>query len=304
MDFPINKEISGKTVLFFLKQHLCLSRAIITGLKKRDDGILLNGRHVTVRAVLSEGDVLSLSLDDSEDEMNENLVPTDLPLNIIYEDDEIIALNKPGNMPTHPSHNHYTDTLANALAFYYAGKGVPFVFRAVGRLDRDTSGIVLVAKTKRASYHLSEQIAAGKIKKEYISVLCGIIEEDSKMTIDAPIARKAESIIERVVREDGQKAVTEFEVIARGNGMTAVKASPLTGRTHQLRVHFAYIGHPMVGDTLYGDAAGSPLIQRQALHCHSLTFDHPVTGETMTLTAEIPDEIGKLIEITDNHEKI
>jgi len=306
MTYVISENDDGATVLFYLKQRLCLSRKQTTLLKKREQGILLNGSRVTVRAVLKSGDVLRLDTEDSAEDINEFVEPVELPLSIIYEDDDIVVLNKPGGMPTHTSLNHRNDTLANALAYYYKDK-MNFVFRAIGRLDKDTSGVVLVAKNRRSGYILSTAIAAGEIKKEYTALLDGYLYPD-KGVIEAPIARKAESIIERVVRsedEGGQYACTEYEVICRSRNMTLVHASPITGRTHQLRVHFAHLNHYIMGDTLYGPSDADKIIPRQALHCNSLTFMHPTTGEMMKVTAELPDDMKTLLNrISENVENI
>ncbi|MDD6798952.1 MAG: RluA family pseudouridine synthase [Firmicutes bacterium] len=296
MIFSIPEEYEGKTVLFFLKQHLSLSRGIIISLKNKPDGILQNGKHVTVRALLSCGDELALMLEDTEDDINEAVEPVCLPVEILYEDEDIIAVNKPGGMATHPSHNHHGDTLANALAYYFAGR--PFVFRAAGRLDRDTSGVVLVSKSRRAANILSKSAADHNMLKSYIAVSKGIVNP-SEGVIEAPIGREKESIITRVVKpaaEGGQYALTKYRAVTFLDNMTLLEVNPITGRTHQIRVHFSYIGHPLVGDTLYGCREGSSLINRQALHCSALTFCHPITGETMTVRAELPGDIKRLLD--------
>ena len=304
MTYVISDNDNGATVLFYLKQRLCLSRKQTTLLKKRERGILLNGSRVTVRAVLKCGDILELDTDDSVEDINEFVEPVELPLDIIYEDDDIIAVNKPGGMPTHTSLNHRYDTLANSLAFYFKDK-MNFVFRAVGRLDKDTSGVVLVAKNRRAGFILSSAIAKGDIKKEYTAILNGYLHPDEGI-IEAPIARKAESIIERVIRseaEGGQYARTDFKVVSRGGGMSLVLASPITGRTHQLRVHFSHIGHYIMGDTLYGPRDADTVTPRQALHCNSLTFTHPTSGERMTVTAELHDDMKILLNKMSDDDK-
>ncbi len=283
-------EHDGMLLREYLRNVIKLSRAELTALKKREDGIMLNGNHVTVRAVLRAGDELVLSRDDISSSCG--VIPVDLPLEILYEDDDVIALNKPPFMPTHPSHEHQSDTLANALAFYFESKGAPFVFRAVNRLDRDTSGVVLVAKNKSAAFVLAKQIAEFKVVKKYIAIAEGTLLSGGK--IEGSIRRIEEGKMARGVFKDGQYALTEFEVLGVKDGLSTLLVTPKTGRTHQIRVHFSFIGHPLLGDTLYGNERGSELICRQALHAYSLTFSLPSNNETITITAPLPGDMAKI----------
>ncbi len=296
MDYIISSGFRGKTVSDYLKKTLALSRAEIVRLKSRERGILLNGVRVTVRAVLSEGDVLSLDRADSAEEENRLLIPVCLPLEILYEDEDMIAVNKPCGMPTHPSRGHREDTLANALAFYFAEQRRPFIFRAVNRLDRDTSGVVLVAKNRFAAFRLSEEIASGRTQKEYLAVADGLLSEGGRIT--AAIRRRQESIIERVVcpEGEGQYAETVYLPIASDGAMTLLRVFPVTGRTHQIRVHLAHIGHPICGDTLYGPPEGCSAIGRQALHCAGLTVCRVSDGEPISLTAPLHDDFRALAD--------
>ncbi len=283
MQYLIEDNWDGRTVKEYLFGALSLSRAQVTALKKRADGILLNGAHVTVRAMLRAKDHLFLALEDEKNA--ENLVPWDVTLQVLYEDEDLICVNKPDNMPTHPSHGHFDDTLANALAAYYQKQGRPFVFRAVNRLDRDTTGVVLVAKNKRCAAALSAQIMSRSVEKEYLALLEGIIEQDEG-EIDRKILRVADSLIMRRTDDvEGEDALTSFRVLERKAGMTLVSAFPHTGRTHQLRVHFSYIGHPICGDSLYGHAYRK--LSGQALHACRLSFTHPVSGERLTICAPL-----------------
>lgn len=295
VEITINEKFDKKCVLTYLTCELGLSHRSISRLKKLDDGIMLNGKRVTVRAILSIGDRLSLSVEDKESP--DNIVPSDIPIEIIYEDDDLIALNKPPQMPTHPSHGHYTDTLANALAFYFKQRSVPFVFRAITRLDRDTSGIVLVAKTKDAAYKLSSDIACGRICKCYLAIVNGV-PSPSKGRISAYIRRAEESIIKRVASSepiDGSVySETLYETVASNDGITFVAASPITGRTHQLRLHFSHIGCPMLGDDMYG--IRSDIIDRQALHAYMLVFTHPTSGKEIVLRAPLPEDMLSIMK--------
>ena len=286
----ISSEYDGMLLREYLRSVLRLSRAELTELKKRDDGIMLNGTRVTVRAILKEGDDLSLSRGDLMS--SEGVIPIELPLDILYEDGDVIALNKPPFMPTHPSHDHQSDTLANALAFYFKRKGIPFVFRAVNRLDRDTSGVVLVAKNKSAAFVLAKQIAEFKIIKKYVAIVDG--ENCVSGEIEGNIRRVEDGKMKRGVYPDGQYALTEYEVLGVKNGLSTLLVTPKTGRTHQIRVHLSHIGHPILGDTLYGDDDGSPLICRQALHAYSLTFTLPSSNKTITVTAPLPTDMAAI----------
>lgn len=290
MEIVITEAENGKCLKDYLKKDLGMSRAELSHLKSLDTGIMINGVRVTVRAVLATGDVLFLDRDDAA--AGENVMPGDIPLDIIYEDDDIIALNKPAGMPTHPSHGHYYDTLANGLAFYFAKKSIPFVFRAVNRLDRDTSGIVLVAKNRASAYHISSEMSRGGIKKTYIAAAVGAVYQSG--TVIANIKRRYESIIERTVcpENEGQYAETRYAPLYTDGKVTLLEVRPVTGRTHQIRVHMAYIGHPLCGDTLYGEE--SELIGRQALHCSRLEFTHPTNGERITLTAPLKGDMERL----------
>ena len=273
-----------------------MSRSVLIRLKKREDGILLNGKHVTVRAILKTGDVLKIALDDANDERRENILPVALPIDIVYEDDYIIVLNKPYNMPTHPTHGHYEDTLANAVTYYMHQKGVhDFIFRAVNRLDRDTSGLVIVAKSQLSCAKLSALLQKGMVEKKYFALLDGVLLK-GEGKIDCPIRRMGESIIKRQCCEKGQgdEALTIYRVLKNYNSYTFVCASPITGRTHQLRVHFESIGHPIVGDTLYGSA--SEMIKRQALHAVYLRFPHPMKEEYVSVFCNPPEDIMKWIK--------
>ena len=291
MIYVISKEESGKTVKEILRFGVGLSLAFTKQLKFLDGGILLNGERVTVRKTVCEGDVLELATEDLE---KTDLCPVNIPISVIFEDEHMILPNKPANMPTHPSHNHRGDTLADALAYKYQQEGKNFVFRAISRLDRNTSGILLIAKNRISASKLSKSMKNGEFEKQYIAILDGHPKEDCGI-IDTYIKREAESIIFRKVcdeNEGGDRAVTEYKVLARSENHSLVLALPKTGRTHQLRVHFAHIGAPILGDDLYGKQ--SEQIARHALHAYSLTFPHPATQEPVTYKAPLCDDMKEL----------
>ncbi|MBR2381881.1 MAG: RluA family pseudouridine synthase [Clostridia bacterium] len=287
-------EYIGCSVKEILTEKLQFSKRAIASLKNRPDGILINGNHATVRAIISENDVLEINCEDIND--SEKLVPSSTLPDVIYEDEGIIALNKPPFMPTHQSQGHFYDTLANSLAHYFALQNRPFVFRSVNRLDKNTSGIVLVAKDRLASSKLSKQMKENGIQKTYIAIIEGELPEN-KGEIKTYIRRREKSIILREVCEvceDGKIATTQYEVLASKNGLSLVLATPVTGRTHQLRVHFAFQGAQILGDDLYGKP--SKLINRHALHAYKLSFANPINDEKTELFAPLPPDMAIIIE--------
>lgn len=237
-------------------------------------GIQLNGQVVTVRATVNSGDKIEIY---QKEKLSEGIPPMDIPLTVLYEDEWLIAVDKPSNMPTHPSKGNNLPTLANAVMGYYGGN---FVFRSVNRLDRDTSGIVIIAKNQLSAGKLSESMKKGLWEKKYHALVTGVLSKESG-TIDAPIERMEEGNIKRVVRADGKRAITKYQVIECYSDSSLCEIILLTGRTHQIRVHFAHIGHPLVSDFLYGE----PSEKKYYLRCKQITFPHPMTGETMIIKA-------------------
>lgn len=263
-----------------------LSTTIIRRLKKSDDGIMLNGRKAYTNATVHAGDELTVTICD---EPSENIVPKDIPMDILYEDEDIIAVNKPRDMPTHPSMKHYEDSLANAVMYYFRNQN--FTFRVVTRLDRDTSGVVLIAKNHLTAQKLNDDIKNQKVKKEYIAVVNGVPAPPNDR-ICAPIRRLEESVILRCVAADGKEAITDYTTEKSANGLSLVRLYPLTGRTHQLRVHLSYIGVPIYGDDLYG----APQVgEKTRLHCAKISFTHPASGEKIVIEAPTPNDMKKLI---------
>ena len=284
MTIHIPAEYDGRILRSYLKLTLGLSTAVLSKLKNHERGIVVNGRRVTVRYVLREGDVLELFDRDTAENATETVIPCEHPLDILYEDDHVIALAKPAQMPTHPSHGHLTDTLGNALAFRYAEADEPFVFRPLGRLDRNTSGVVVAGKTRAASGCLSRSLQKGEVTKRYIALVVGEMPADGAVhTVKAPIYRIEEPVeggfasIKRGVgdpeRDGAVYAETRYRVLEAGGGHSLVLCEPVTGRTHQLRVHLSHLGHPILGDDLYGEV--SPLMERHALHALSLSVPMP-----------------------------
>lgn len=295
MKVQIKKTQDGMNIRSFIASEIPgLSRRILIELKKRDTGILVNGEHVTVRYVLREGDVLSLDLEDRE---SSRAVPSAVMPQILYEDAELVAVNKPPCMPTHPSHGHLTDTLANSLAYYYQLQEKPFVFRVINRLDAVTGGVVVVAKNRLSAARLSAAMCEGQYDKRYLALVEGVVPWEH-MEVCRNIKRAMPSIIERTVcdAEEGEAAITDFSVLHRMEGRTLLSCLPRTGRTHQIRVHLASLGYPIVGDFLYGTEIPS-LKGAIALHCASMTFPHPTTGEQLTISAALSPAFASLLPI-------
>ncbi|MBE6563627.1 MAG: RluA family pseudouridine synthase [Ruminococcaceae bacterium] len=304
MIYKIDEKDAGLTVKEFLFKRLKLSVAAVKRVKYRDGGIQVNGEEVTVRRVLAFGDTLELLMEDTEEDENEYTLPVNIPIDVVYEDEYFTVVNKPPDMPAHPSLGHKDDTVANALAYRYRDK--PFVFRPVNRLDRDTSGLMIVARGKVSAAKLHRLQMKKAVEKSYIAVLEGT-PDVSKGQIVTYMRREEGSIVKRCVcneGEDGAKiAVTDYEVLSSNEKGSVVKATPVTGRTHQLRVHFAHIGCPIYGDTMYGNF--SELIGRQALHAKYLSFPHPETEEALHLEASLPKDIEYLLtslELNKNKE--
>lgn len=294
MTFNITAEQSGRTVLSFLKSTLRISTSALANLKRDARGILINGEHVTVRYVLKENDLLFINEKDSSEDENESVTPINIPINVVFENDDIMLVDKPANMPTHPSHGHIDDTLANAVAYIYKTRGVPFVFRPIGRLDRNTSGISLIAKHSISASYLFYARQKNMIHKRYIAILCGKPESDGEFhTIDTYMKRREESIIIRCIgnpdEEGSFRAITHWRLLYSNDEISVVEAIPETGRTHQLRVHFSHIGHPILGDDIYGTA--SKLIDRHALHAAYLSIPLPYSGETAEFFSPPPEDM-------------
>lgn len=273
----------------FLRQHN-FSRQVIIHLKKTKEGILLNDKWAYINDKLHAGDILTIRL--IEESSSDQIVPIEMDIDIVYEDEDILVVNKPANTPIHPSINNYDNSLANGLVHYYQKQNLPFVFRCVNRLDRDTTGLVLLAKNMYSSCILSEMVRNREIHREYLAIVEGKLEESG--IIDAPIGRKDGSIIERSIDyENGQSAITHFTLLEYKNSFSLASIILETGRTHQIRVHMKHIGHPLPGDFIYNP--NFTHIGRQALHSHKLTFHHPITKEEMTFVAPLPLDMKMLL---------
>lgn len=285
LNYKINLEDDGKTVRAYLSA-LGYSHAVFVQLKKSEKGIVVNGRWYYVNDILHTDDLLTISL--LENVSSPNIIPIAMNLDIIYEDDDILILNKPSNTPIHPSLNNYQNTLANGVLHYYNSQNISYTFRCINRLDRDTTGLTIIAKHMLSGAVLSRQMVNRDIHREYLAIVEGLT--DISGTICAPIGRKSCSTIERCIDEiNGEHAVTHYNRIEYHNGLSLLSLHLETGRTHQIRVHLKSIGHPLIGDFLYHPVYSD--IARQALHSYRLTFVHPITNIPMALTASLPDDM-------------
>lgn len=271
-----------------LKEEFYISDRLLRKLKSAKK-IFLNSTPKTPSFTdLKSGDTVSVDL--NFDEEYDNIVPVKMEMQIIYEDNYLLIVNKSAGVPVHPSTNHFYDSLSNGVKFYFDSIGLKRKIRIVNRLDKDTSGIVIFAKNEYIQEMLIREMKTNSFKKEYIAILEGVLL-NKQGTISAPIARKKESIIERCVDfNNGDIAITHYDLIKTlNNNLSLVHFILETGRTHQIRVHSSYINHPIVGDTLYGNS--SDLINRQALHAYRVTFTHPITKNQIILEADLPDDM-------------
>ncbi|MGN8630413.1 RluA family pseudouridine synthase [Blautia sp. HCP3S3_G3] len=287
VNYQIEDKDAGTEILSFLRSR-GFSRHILTGMKADKHAILLNSQRGYGHSLLKTGDQLQVRI--LETESSSKIIPIQMEFSILYEDEDILVINKPANMPIHPSLGNYENTLANGVAFYYAQKGESFVYRCVNRLDRDTTGALILAKNALSAAILSRQMRNRQIRRTYLALVEGIPPE--RGTVSAPIARVEGSTIEREVNyESGESAVTHFERLAVGNGCSLVELHLETGRTHQIRVHMKHLGYPLPGDYLYHPVYDR--IRRQPLHSYQLSFTHPLTGDRMLFTAPVPDDFQK-----------
>ncbi len=257
---------------------------------KKNKRIFVNDSNTYIDKVLNVGDVVKVFVDFEED--NSNIVATNMDLDILYEDDFLLVLNKPAGIPVHPSASHVYDTLSNGVKWYFDSKNLHRKIRIINRLDTNTSGVVIFAKNEYIHSLLSMQMQNNIFKKEYIAICDGIFENKIGI-IDVPIARKENSVIERCVNSNGDKAITHYKVINEFKNYSELLINLETGRTHQIRVHMAYLGHPIIGDTLYG--VSSDLINRQALHSYKVCFVHPLSKNNLCIIAPLPNDIKMLI---------
>lgn len=280
--FTVPKEYDGAICKEFLKKYCKISSRLITKLVRTEKGITKDGKLIRTIDSVHFGDTIEIKLPNDNNEIE----PVSGELDIKFEDKHILIVNKPPNMPVHPTKNHQRDTLANIVRYYALSKGEDYTFRAINRIDRDTSGLVLIAKDRFTASGLKG------VYKEYTAVCQGNIVEDG--TVDKNIRLRPDSKMVREVNSEGARAVTHYFVLSRNKEYSLVRCILETGRTHQIRCHMSYLGHPLAGDDLYG--GNRDKISRQALHCSYLRFIHPVTKQTIEIKSQMPDDMKSLIK--------
>jgi len=285
LNFLVPETITSISIQDFLRRHMGLSLTVWRKIK-HSGTLVVNDKAASIHQVVFPGDVITA---DWSQECS--IIPTELPLNICYEDDHLLIIDKPAGMLVHPTTSEHFATLGNALMYYYHVKQVSYNFHPIHRLDRNTSGLVLIAKYPHIQHLLSHNNIKN-IHRQYLAITTGIVTP-GEGTIDAPIARHPSSIIERMVDENGQSAITNYKVVKHLNHASLVEVTLLTGRTHQIRVHFSYIGHPLLGDDLYGGSRER--IGRQALHAAELIFTHPITGKEIHVESPLPTDIREIM---------
>ena len=321
LTYQIPKDDSGKSVHEFLR-GLGYSRHILLSMKPDPAAVMKNGAPVRMSGLLQEGDVLRITVRDESS--SENIIPAPVPFDIVFEDSDLLVISKPSGVAIHPAVSHPANTLANGIALYFKEQGIPYVFRCINRLDRDTTGLLIAAKNKVSASILERDLRLREIHRTYLAIAEGLLPE--KGTVNAPVGRKSSSLIERCIDwENGDAAVTHFRRLCAfplctpvnneaetssgalsGQLSSAVSPSaPVlslaelhleTGRTHQIRVHMAHISHPLLGDTLY-NPEGLPGISRQALHSWKLDFIHPVTKEPMHFESPLPADMSAVVNV-------
>ena len=284
LDFTVPEEYDGQRLQNFLRGEIKLSLRLMRSLKRVENGIMINGEHARTVDIIHTGDAVTLNIPYTQGSAK---AVSDIDLDIRYEDDDVLVVNKPALLPIHESHNHQGDTLANAVAAHLKSEGKSPVFRAIGRLDKGTSGLVVCALNQHSAARLS-----GNIEKEYIAIPSG--RYDGKGTIDAPIYRPDPMKTLRCVDPRGDRAVTHYESVKSSDTASLLKIRLETGRTHQIRVHFAHLGTPLIGDFMYG--AEDKRIERQSLHCGYVRFVQPITGEQIECLAELPEDMQRLAD--------
>ena len=293
--YQIPNSYEGHKISEFLRNQGISTKSIIR-LKSDVENVLLNDEPGFINRILKKDDRLTLCV--KELESSKKIPPVDLPLSIIYEDEDILIVNKPANMPIHPSMNNYENTLGNAVAYYYMKKREPFLYRCINRLDRDTTGLTILAKHYLSCGILYDEMESREIKRTYYAIVENRTVFDAPYahrllqtgTIDLPLGRRPDSAIERMVDiKNGDKAITHYRVLATNDGLSLLELQLDTGRTHQIRVHMQAIGHPLIGDFLYNSK--DTHMKRQALHAGKLSFRHPITKEILSFTAPVPQDM-------------
>ncbi len=293
LDLIVPSNLHSMPIKEFLRVHIGLSLTIWRKIK-HSGSIVVNGKDVSITHIICPNDVITLNWLQSCD-----IIPSNISLHIAYEDDTLLIIDKPAGMLVHPTTNEHLSTVGNAIMHYFHMQGQSYSFHPVHRLDRNTSGLVLIAKFPHIQHLLSIN-GVKNINRQYIALATGVLKPPTG-TIDASIARHPDSIIQRVVDSKGQHATTCYKVLEFLSDASLVELTLLTGRTRQIRVHLSHIGHPIIGDDLYGGSRD--LISRQALHAARLSFTHPVSGKLIDISSPLPTDMLKAIQLLSNDDE-
>jgi 23S rRNA pseudouridine1911/1915/1917 synthase len=300
LTYTVPASEDGLELRAILQRRLFISRKLLSRLKQTEQGITVNGERRYISHRVREGDLVEVRM---EEETSDDILPQYIPVEVIYEDEHLLIVNKPAGLIVHPTTGHWSNTLANGIVHMWQERGLRIRFRPIHRLDKETSGVLAVAKNPYVHQHVSEQMKAGTVEKEYEALVLGAVSPASG-TVDAPIDRNPDSPHFRIVTPAGYPSVTHYRVLERFKDATFLSIRLETGRTHQIRVHMAHLGHPLLGDAMYGPEAGVPaglpcgpgageqmVLKRQALHAARLSFSHPVTRERLVFKAPLPSDL-------------
>ncbi len=288
--YKVGKEGQDVKIRDYMKENLSLSGRFIRG-SAMDRRLRVNGKEVKLNYKLQEDDVIEVTVNAEE---TQNIEGEDLNIKVIYEDDDLLIVDKPPFMVVHPTKSHPMGTLANGVIHHFRSNNDNSIVRLVSRLDRDTSGLIMIAKNQFSHMNLAKSMEKNLIKKSYLAIIHGNLE-NQQGTIDLPIGRPTNETIKRAVLEDGQRSITHYKVKESYKEGTLVELVLETGRTHQIRVHLSYVGCPIYGEQLYSDFNDEELISRQALHAYGLTLPHPRSGEILNFESVLPEDMTKLI---------
>jgi len=288
--YKVGKEGQDVKIRDYMKENLNLSGRFIRG-SAMDRRLRVNGKEVKLNYKLQEDDVIEVTVNAEE---SQNIEGEDLNIKVIYEDDDLLIVDKPPFMVVHPTKSHPMGTLANGVIHHFRSNNDNSIVRLVSRLDRDTSGLIMIAKNQFSHMNLAKSMEKNLIKKSYLAIIHGNLE-NQEGTIDLPIGRPTDETIKRAVLEDGQRSITHYKVKESYKEGTLVELVLETGRTHQIRVHLSYVGCPIYGEQLYSDFNDEELISRQALHAYGLTLPHPRSGEILNFESALPEDMTKLI---------
>lgn len=288
--YKVGKEGQDVKIRDYMKENLNLSGRFIRG-SAMDRRLRVNGKEVKLNYKLQEDDVIEVTVNAEE---SQNIEGEDLNIKVIYEDDDLLIVDKPPFMVVHPTKSHPMGTLANGVIHHFRSNNDNSIVRLVSRLDRDTSGLIMIAKNQFSHMNLAKSMEKNLIKKSYLAIIHGNLE-NQEGTIDLPIGRPTDETIKRAVLEDGQRSITHYKIKESYKEGTLVELILETGRTHQIRVHLSYVGCPIYGEQLYSDFNDEELISRQALHAYALTLPHPRSGEILNFESTLPEDMTKLI---------